>query len=174
MIFQFGSDIVTHKPQANSNSDVEEIVGENDNLNERTPRQQKNKANTYEGPYKTPVILREKPWAPSVVQDGDNEADDSEIERHLIAIKERVSSGDSLNDVDDYVLCSIFRRNSVMGKYLSLLSSETESPDDVAHIDSPSPPEPPNPRARNVLQVIILAATTFRLSPIPPDQSLPL
>lgn len=98
MIFQVGSEVVTHKPGANVDSDVEdEPEGESDKLNEITPRQQhvkRGKANTREGSYETPVILRTKPWAPSVEVD-DTEAEDSEIER-IVVIKgkkaEKVSS----------------------------------------------------------------------------------
>jgi hypothetical protein len=110
MIFQVGSEVVTHKPVANVDSDVEdEPEGENDSLYERTPRQQdvkRGKANTSEGPYETPAILRTKPWAPSVVEAGDTEAEDSEIERVVITPAKgkkamRVSSGDNSESVDD-------------------------------------------------------------------------
>ena len=100
MIFQVGPDVVTHKPGADGDSDVEEVDGEN----KRTPRQQnvkQSKADTSEGPYKTPVMLRTKPWAPSVQVD-DTEVEDSEIEKDVIMKRKkatRVSSRD--NTVDD-------------------------------------------------------------------------
>jgi len=102
MIFQVGSEVLTHKPGAGGDTDVEEVEGEND-LNEKTPRQKKvkqSKAGDSEEPYETPVILRTKPWAPSVAQVDDTEADseDSEIER-LVTTKRkkttRVSSEDT-------------------------------------------------------------------------------
>ena len=106
MIFQDGSEVVTHKPGANGDTDVEEVEGENDGFNEKTPRQQKVKidANTSEGPYETPVILRTKPWAPLVAEVDDTEADESEIERVVIMKRKkataRVSSGDNADDDD--------------------------------------------------------------------------
>ena len=107
MIFQVGSEIVTHKPETDGNSDVEEVEGGNDTL-ERTPRQQyvkqgNLKANTSEGPYETPVILRTNPWAPSVVQVDDTDVEDSEVERVVITKSKkatRVSSGDNVVTVD--------------------------------------------------------------------------
>lgn len=107
MVFEVGNEIVTHRPGVNRNfhvEEVEEVEGEN----ERTPRQQNSKAATSDGdgpvgPYETPVVLRTKPWAPSVVQE-DTEADDSEIERIANVLKmkraARVSSGDNL--IADY------------------------------------------------------------------------
>jgi hypothetical protein len=79
MIFQEGSEIVTHKPGADSDSDIEV-----DTLNETTPRQQEieqGKASTGQEPYETPVILRTKRWVPSAVQVDDTEVEDSEIEK---------------------------------------------------------------------------------------------
>ena len=106
MIFKVGSEVVAHHPGSIDDSDVEEIKDENVSLNERTPHQKnvQNKANTGEGPYETPVVLRTMPWAPSVVQDDDTEADDSETERDVTTKKAtRVSSGDRDNlnvDID--------------------------------------------------------------------------
>jgi hypothetical protein len=94
MIFQVDSEVITRKPGADSDSDVEEVEGENDGLNERTPRQQniqQNKVNTSEGPYETPVILRTKPWAPSVAQLDDTDAEDSEIERVVVTKRTKVT-----------------------------------------------------------------------------------
>jgi hypothetical protein len=79
LIFQVGSEVFTHKPR------VEEDKGENDDIDEKTPRRQdfqQSNANTGEGPYETPVILRTKLWVPPVAND--TEADDSEIEREAI------------------------------------------------------------------------------------------
>jgi hypothetical protein len=108
MIFEVGSEIVTHKPgadhhhhAADGNSDIEEVDGGNDN--ERTSHQKNVKhgaTNVSEEPYKTPVILRTKPWAPSVAQVDDTDAENSEIERVVITKATRVSSGDNLNTVD--------------------------------------------------------------------------
>jgi hypothetical protein len=86
MIFQVDSEIFTHKPGANNDSDVEVEV---EDENEKTPRQKKDgikqgKPDTSEEPYETPAILRTKRWAPSVAQVDDTEADDSEIEREVI------------------------------------------------------------------------------------------
>jgi hypothetical protein len=111
MIFQVGSEAVTHKPRVDGDTYVEEVdKGENDALDERTPRQQdvkRGKATTdSEGPYETPVVLRTKLWAPSVQVD-DTEVEDSEYERVVITKKmkaTRVSSED--NAVDD--CCSLF------------------------------------------------------------------
>jgi hypothetical protein len=126
MIYHDGSKVVALKPGADDNSFVEEVrvEDEDDNLDERTPRQRnvkKHMADTShdddpEGPYKTPVVLRTKPWAPSVMPD-DTEADDSEIERIVSKLRKRkvtkVSSGDNLNTliIDVVVFCSIFRNN---------------------------------------------------------------
>ena len=88
MIFQVGSEIVTHKPGADDKSDIETVDGENDN--ERTPRQKNAKqsiTNISEELYKTPVILRTKPWAPSVAQVDDTDAEGSEVERVVITRK---------------------------------------------------------------------------------------
>lgn len=114
MIFQVGSKIVTHKPAANGNSDVEEVEGENDSLNQRTPRQQnvkQSKANTSEEPlaYETPVILREKPWAPSVVQDNDTDEEDSEIERLVIAMRKKAAKVSSDRQLDSEPCLMIMR-----------------------------------------------------------------
>ena len=74
LIFQAGSEIVTHKPGADGNSHIEEVDDENDN--ERTPRQKNVKQSIIsEKPYETPLILRTKPWAPSVAQVDDTDAD---------------------------------------------------------------------------------------------------
>jgi hypothetical protein len=97
MIFQVGSEAVTHKPGAEGDSDVEEVEGENDTLYARTPRQQdikQGKATTgSEGPYETPVVLRTKLWAPPVQVD-DTEAEESEFERVEKIKAARVSSVD--------------------------------------------------------------------------------
>ena len=101
MIFQVGSEVVTHKPGAEGDTDhVEEVEGENDTLDERTPRQQDVKRGTAtadsEGPYETPVVLRSKLWAPPVQVD-DTEAE-SELERLVITKKikaTKVSSEDN-------------------------------------------------------------------------------
>jgi hypothetical protein len=104
LIFQVGSEIVTHRHGADGNSDIEKVDGENDN--ERTPRQknvQQSTTNINEEPYETPVILRTKPWAPSVARVDDTDPEDSEIERVVIPKRKkatRVSSGDNLNAVD--------------------------------------------------------------------------
>jgi hypothetical protein len=110
MVFEVGNEIVTRRPGVDGNFHVEEVQ-EVEGENERTPRQQnvkKSKADTSDGegpvgPYETPVVLRTKPWTPSVVQD-DTEADDSEIERMAIILKRkraaRLSSGDNLNADD--------------------------------------------------------------------------
>ena len=98
MIFQVGSKVFTHKPRANDDSDVEEVEGEGDSLNEITPCQQgieQCKASTGTGPYEMPVILQTKHWALSVVQVENTEAEDSEIEREVIGKRKkaiRVSS----------------------------------------------------------------------------------
>jgi hypothetical protein len=96
MIYQVGPDVLTHKPGADGDYDVEEVDGKN----ERTPRQnvKQSKADTSEGPYETPVILRTKPWAPSVQVD-DTEVEDSEIENVITKSKKakRVSSGARAN-----------------------------------------------------------------------------
>jgi hypothetical protein len=103
MIFQVGSEAVTHKPGAKGDTDVE---GENDTLDERTPRQQdakRGQATTgSEGPYKTLVVLRTKPWAPPVQAD-DTEVEESEFEMvDTEKIKAmRVSSGDNTVDIID-------------------------------------------------------------------------
>ena len=80
MIFKVGSEVVAHHPGSVDDSDVEEIKDENASLNERTPCQKniQSKANTGEGPYETPVVLQTMPWALSVVQDDDTEADETE------------------------------------------------------------------------------------------------
>jgi len=102
LIFQVGSEIVTHKPGADGNSDIEKVDGENDN--ERTPRQRDVRRSTTniisEEPYETPVILRTKPWAPSVAQVDDTDAEDSEVVITKRKKATRVSSGDNLNTVD--------------------------------------------------------------------------
>jgi hypothetical protein len=87
LIFQVGSEVFTHKPRADGGSGVGEDEGENydTSIDEKTPRRrdfQHSNANTNEGPYETPVILRTKPWVPPVADD--TEADDSEIERDAI------------------------------------------------------------------------------------------
>jgi hypothetical protein len=93
MIYRDGSKLVTRKPGADENSHVEEVEGENDNSNERTPRQRNIKkkmadtGDSLEGPYETPVVLRTKPWAPSVVPDDDS--DDSEIERMVRKLRKK-------------------------------------------------------------------------------------
>ena len=93
MIFQVASEIVTQKPGADGNSDVEKVDGENDN--ERTPRQKDVKQSTTnmisEEPYETPVILRTKPWAPSVAQVDDTDSEDSEIERVVITKRKKAT-----------------------------------------------------------------------------------
>lgn len=91
MMFQVGSEVLTRKPGADGNSEFEEDEGGN---NEKTPRQQdvkRGKADTSEGPHETPVILRTKPWAPSVAQVDDTEAEDSEIERVVIAKRKKTT-----------------------------------------------------------------------------------
>ena len=91
MIFQAGSEIVTHKPGADDKSDIE-VDGEDNN--ERTPRQKNVKQSTTiisEEPYETPVILRTKPWAPSVAQVNDTEAEDSEFERVVITRRKKAT-----------------------------------------------------------------------------------
>jgi hypothetical protein len=105
MIFQVGSEAVTHKPRVDGDTYVEEVdKGENDALDERTPRQQdvkRGKATTdSEGPYETPVVLRTKLWAPSVQVDDTEE--ESEFERVVVTKKMKVSSGD--NAVDDTLI----------------------------------------------------------------------
>jgi hypothetical protein len=105
MIFQVGSEVVTHKPGAKGDSDVEEVDDKNDTLDARTPRQQdvkRGKATTgSEEPYETPVVLRTKLWAPPAQVD-DTEAEDSGFERvDIEKIKAtRVSSGDNAVDID--------------------------------------------------------------------------
>jgi hypothetical protein len=110
MIFQVGSEAVTHKPRAEGDSDVEEVEGEDDTLDTRTPRQQdvkRGKATTgSEGSYyETPVVLRTKLWAPPV------QVDDTESEFETVDIEKikatKVSSGDNAVDIDAH--CSIFR-----------------------------------------------------------------
>ena len=93
MIFEDGSEVVTRRPGADGDTDVEEVEGENDTLNERTPRQQNIKrgnSDTREIPYVTLVVLRTHPWAPPVVEEDNAEANDSEIE--MVVLKKRVSS----------------------------------------------------------------------------------
>jgi hypothetical protein len=104
MIFQVGSEAVTQKPRAEGDTDVEWVEGENNTLDERTPRQQdvkrrkattaSDRASDSEGPYETPVVLRTKLWVPPVQVD-DTEAGESDIETVVIKkIKAtRVSSG---------------------------------------------------------------------------------
>jgi hypothetical protein len=106
MIFQVGSEAVTHKPGAEGDTDVEEVEDENDSLDERTPRQQDGKRGKVttdsEGPYETPVVLRTKLWVPPVQVDNDAEAGESEFETVVITKKinaTRVSSGDNAVDV---------------------------------------------------------------------------
>jgi hypothetical protein len=88
LIFQVGSEVFTHKPSVDGGSGVEvleEDEGETGDIDEETPRRrdfQQSNANTSEGPYETPVILRTKLWVPPVADD--TEADDSEIERDAI------------------------------------------------------------------------------------------
>jgi hypothetical protein len=112
MILQVGSELTTHRPGAKGNSGVEVLEeieaksdSDTDTMNERTPRQQDNKrgkANTSEGPYETPVILRAMPRALLAAQADDTEADDSETER-LVMIKRkkatRVSSNNAVYDL---------------------------------------------------------------------------
>lgn len=114
MIYEVGAKVVTLSPEGDGETIVEEAEGENDNLDEKTPQQQnvkKSMASTSDAPYhpyETPVVLRTKPWAPSVVPD-DTETDDSELERMISRLKEkkaamaqaRVSSEDNLNTVDN-------------------------------------------------------------------------
>lgn len=83
MIYEVGSEIVTHKPtsSADSYSDTEVEGG-----SEATPRQQdgiQGKPNTSEGPYETPVILRTKRGVVQVENDTD-ENSASEIEREIL------------------------------------------------------------------------------------------
>ena len=82
-VYKVGSEIVTHRPGANRESDIK-IKHES----ETTPHQQdviQGRPNTSEGPYETPAILRTKGRAPSVVQvDDDIETGDSEIEREVM------------------------------------------------------------------------------------------
>ena len=110
VIFQVGSEIVTHKPGADGNSHIEDVDDENDN--ERTPRQKYVKQSIIsEKPYETPLILQTKPWAPSVAQvdDTDAEDSDSEIERVVITKRTkvtRVSSGvQETMMIDGFVPC---------------------------------------------------------------------
>lgn len=94
LIFQEGSEVLTYRPEA---LDVEVIGGGNDSPNERTPRQRQQNfkqgnADTNEGPYETPVVLRTKPWASSQdYQDDDTEAEDSEIERIVVAKRKKAT-----------------------------------------------------------------------------------
>jgi len=91
MIFQAGSEIVTHKPGVDDKSYIE-VDGEDNN--ERTPRQKNDKQTTTiisEEPYETPVILRTKPWAPSVAQVDDTDAEDSEFERVVITRRKKAT-----------------------------------------------------------------------------------
>ena len=83
MIYEVGSEIVTHKPtsSADSYSDTEVEGG-----SEATLRQQdgiQGKPNTSEGPYETPVILRTKCRVVQVENDTD-EKSASEIEREIL------------------------------------------------------------------------------------------
>jgi hypothetical protein len=113
MIFQVGSEAVTHKPGAEGDTDVEWVEGANDTLDERTPHQQdvkRRKATSdSEGPYETPVVLRTKLWVPPVQVD-DTEAGESDFETVVIKkIKAtRVSSG-TLLILTTRTHCSIFR-----------------------------------------------------------------
>ena len=89
MIYEVGSEVITHKPE----SDVE-YVDELKDENEKTPRQQESKAAT-EGPYETPVVLRTRPWAPPVAIPDDTEADDSEAERIFIRKRKKPTKASS-------------------------------------------------------------------------------
>ena len=105
MIFECGSELITHKPLVSSSSDIGETEDDNKGSDERTPHQRTarhQQDDPSEAPYKTPIILRTKPWVPSVVPPDDTEEDNSEIERvHVMnRRKPRVSYGKPLMHVD--------------------------------------------------------------------------
>lgn len=99
MIFQVGSEIFTHKPGANSDRDSNIEVGvEGKNETPATPRQQDVRQGDLAGPlaYETPVILRTKRRAPSIVEVDDTEAENSEIERKVAIMKRKKAMSVSL------------------------------------------------------------------------------
>lgn len=144
MIFQVGSELATHKPGANGSTSVEipeEAEGESDSntIGERTPRQQddkRGKANTSEGPYETPVILRTKRWTPSVAQVDDTEADDSETERVVMMKRKKATRvSTTLFMVIDVMLIVPYLEETTCQLGVSTVSPEItegpESSDDV-------------------------------------------
>ena len=83
MIYEVGSEIVTHKPtsSADSYSNIEAEGGSKATLHQQDGIQ--GRPNTSEGPYKTPVILRTKHGVVQVENDTD-ENSASEIEREVM------------------------------------------------------------------------------------------
>ena len=88
MIFQSGSEVVTYKPGANGDTDVEDLEIEGEDYAIRTtPHVRQGKADISEGPYETPVILRTKRRALPV------QVDDTDSGSEIIIRKRKKGTG---------------------------------------------------------------------------------